>query len=50
MGEGSVTQKQEGKWKYRIAWTGMNEQLVITGEVVVVPVFPGEEEHMQSQG
>ena len=28
----------------------MNEQLVITGEADVVPVLPGGEEHMQSQG
>ena len=28
----------------------MNEQLVITGEAEVVPVLPGEEEHMQSPG
>ena len=33
-----------------IAGAGKNEQLVITEEAGVVPVFPGEEEHMQSPG
>ena len=38
------------KIEVRIAGAGANEQSVITGEAMKVPVLPGEEEHMQSLG